>query len=341
MLDELRIWWQNNTNPELRQNAQTIGLVLAALLGGHILGAMTARGLRAKKFDVALRLPGSSPGGVEAEHGITPTYLMGLLVRLTVWGGAGWWLAHKYGRNELADTLVLLLKRTWAVALVFTTALGLGSMLARRVMDCLRGLRKPGEGVASRWDIPGLMGAAVYLVIVLLVLMMAADVFDWPLTRSSALALWGLAQNLLVAGAALLIGSLGARWARDLASVEGATTPEKRAGQYTGLTIMAATTVLAVAVLVSSAGLLIGLASLACLALLLWLTRGYLPDVMAGLQLRLHAVREVFFENEAWQVTEVGLVTSQVCRRGEFCRLQNRVVLEARLQGTPSEAAPR
>lgn len=348
MPEELRDWLQS-LSPETRQAIQTGGLVIAALLAGHFLGVMAARILREKKFDAFLRLPGSPPPGAEAEHGITPTFVASLLVRLTVWVGAAWWLADKHGRHELATTLALLLKRTWTFATVFTTAMALGSLLACRVTDCLRGLSKGAwavapsrnETAAPRWDLAGLLGAGVYLLVVLLVLLIAADTFDWPLTRSSALALWQLAHKLLIAGAALLIGSLGARWARDLANGEAAATPEKRAGQYTGLTIMAATTVLAVAVLVSSAGLLIGLASLACLALLLWLTRGYLPDVMAGLQLRLHAVREVVFEGEAWQVSEVGFVTSQVCRRGEFCRLQNRVVLEARLQGAPSEAAPR
>jgi hypothetical protein len=348
MLDELRVWWQYTT-PETRDVIQTSGLVIAALLGGHFLGAMVARSLRTKKFDAALRLPNSSPDGAEAEHGITPTFLAGLLVRLTVWGGAAWWLAQKHDRVELADTLALLLKRTWALSIVFATALALGSLLARRVMDCLRGLPKAGgavlprhhETAAPRWDVAGLVGAGVYLVMVLLVLMTAADVFDWPLARTATLALWQITHNLLVAGAALLIGSLGARWARELASAEGASSPEKRAGQYTGLSIMAATTVLAVSVLLSSAGLMIGLAALAILALLFWLVRGYLPDVMAGLQLRVHQVREVWFDGEAWQVSAVGFLTTQVSRRGAFCRLQNRVVLEARMQGVPAEAAPR
>lgn len=348
MFDELLPWLQNIA-PETRANLQTIGIVLAALLGGHFLGAMVTRTLRAKNFDAALRLPGASPEGKEPEHGITPTFLAGLLVRLTVWAGALWWLSRTHNRIELATTLGLLLKRTWALATVFTTALALGSLLARRVMDCLRGLPKAGlavapsrnEAAAPRWDVAGLVGAGVYILVVLLVLMIAADVFDWPLTRSSALALWQLAQNLMVAGAALLIGSLGARWARDLASGEGASSPEKRAGQYTGLFILAFTTVLAVSVLLSSAGLLIGLAALALFASLLWLVRGYLPDVMAGLQLRLHHVREVAFDGEAWQVAEVGFLTTQVSRRGEFCTLQNRLVLEARMKGAAAEAAPR
>jgi hypothetical protein len=104
---------------------------------------------------------------------------------------------------------------------------------------------------------------------------------------------------------------------------------------------MAATTILAVAVLLTSAGLLIGVAALAVFGLLLWMVRGHLPDVTAGLQLRAHKVREVWFDGTPWQVTEVGLLTSQLCRAGEFCRVQNRVVLEARLQAVQGEAAPR
>lgn len=347
MSDELRAWLPNIA-PESLQSLQTIGLVIIALLGGHVLGAMVERTLRSKKFDLALRLPGSSPGGPEPEHGITPTFVAGLLVRLTVWVATAWWLAHKYNKVDLANTLALALKRTWALATVFSTALALGSLLARRVMDCLNGLSKNGWAVAPsrnetaprRWDVAGLVGAGVYLLALLLVLMIAADVFDWPLTRSSALALWKLTQNLLVAGAALLIGFLGSRWARDLASGES-SSPEKRAGQYTGLSIIAVTTILAVSVLLSSAGLLIGLAALTLIGVLFWLARGYLPDVTAGLQLRLHQVSEVSFDGETWQVSEVGLLTTQVSRRGEFCRLQNRLVLEARGQGVPSEPAQR
>lgn len=304
--------------------------------------------MRAKNFDATLRLPGSTPEAPEYEHGITPTFLAGLLVRLTVWAGAAWWLAQKHERIELANTLALLLKRTWTLAAVFSAVLVVGSLLARRVMACLRSLPKTGgivapsrnETAGPRWDMAGLLGMGVYLLIVLLVLTIAVDVFDWPLTRASVLALWHFAQNLLVAGAALMIGSLGARWARDLTNGEGASAAEKRAGQYTSLSIMAATTVLAVAVLLASAGLLIGLAALALLALLIWLARGYLPDVMAGLQLRVHKVREVWFDGEPWQVAEVGLLASQVSRRGEFCRVRNRLVLEARTQGAPSEADP-
>jgi hypothetical protein len=344
MLEELSTWWQNVT-PEIRSAFMDGSLILVGLLGGHFLGTMAARVLRSKNFDAALRLPGSSPNA-EAEHGITPTMVGGLLVRLTVWAAVAWWMAQKHGRDDLAATLGLAINRTWAVATVLVAALGLGSLLARRLMACVQGFPRGGaEGLVSRngtgaprWDAVAAAGTIAYVLVVLVVLLIVADVFDWPLTRTSALALWQLAQNLLIACAALLIGSLGARWARELATGEGAASPEKRAGQYTAMGIMTATTVLAVTMLLTSAGLIIGLAALAVLGFLLWLLRGYLPDIAAGLQLRVHRVQEVWFDGVPWQVAELGFLTSQLCRGGEFCRLQNRVVLEARMHGAPAEA---
>jgi hypothetical protein len=341
VLDELKTWWQNTT-PETQATFQDVAVALVALLGGHILGAMVARALRARNFDAVLRLPGSPPGP-DADRGFTPTLVAGLLVRLSVWALAAWWLAHKHGHADLAAQLGLILRRTWGVAAVLVAALGLGGLLAQRLIDCLKGgAEAPGrnEPVASHRGTAGAVGAAAYVLSVLLVLLIAADSFDWPLTRTAALALWQFAQHLLVAGAALFIGGLGARWARDLATLDG-TSPEKRAAQYTGLGIVAVTTLLAVAVLLASAGVLIGLAALALVGLLVWLVRGYLPDVTAGLQLRAHKARAVWSEGESWQVAEVGFLTTQLCRAGESVRVENRRVLEALLRGAPAEAAAR
>jgi hypothetical protein len=348
MLDEFQTWWQNTT-PETQAAIQAVGVVLAALLGGHYLGVMVARALRARNFDAALRLPSAFPSPGETDRSFSPTTVAGLLVCLTVWSAAACWVAHQYGQIELARTLGRIINRTWALAAMLVAALAVGSLLARRLIDCLDGLPRTGPEagqarnslVGNRSNLAGVVGAAVYALVALLTLLIAADLFDWPLTRASALALWALAQHLLIAGAALFIGCLGARWARDLATLEGQASPEKRAGQYTALGIVAASTVLAVAVLLSSAGLLLGLAALAVLGFLLWLVRGYLPDVAAGLQLRTQKVREVWFDGSPWQVTEIGFLATQLCRAGEFRRFQNRLVLEALFQRAPAEAAPR
>jgi hypothetical protein len=343
MVDELRSWWQN-VGSDNQALLQDVGVVLVALVGGHFLGVIATRMLSSKNFDNALRLPGTAPGAAP-QHGITPTLVAGLLVRLTVWAGAVWWLAWSHGQTELAGTVGLIIKRTWALTAILVTALGLGGLLAQRLIDCLQGLPGNSDAYASRngsagprWDAASAVGVIVYGLVVLLVLLIAADLFDWPLTRTSVQALWQFAHHLMVAGSALVIGCLGARWARDLVTSEGAPSTEKRAGQYTGLAIVAATTVLAVAVLLSSAGVLLGVAALALIGLVLYLVRGYLPDIGAGLQLRTHKIREVWFEGTPWQVSEIGFLTTQVSRQGSFWRLQNRQVLHACMNGQPSES---
>src|SRR5437762_2049393 len=133
MLDELQDWWLTTT-PETRTAVQTGSLILAALLCGHFLAAMVTRALRAWNLDAALRVPGSGRTAADPNGGLTPTRVAGILVRLTLWAGVAWWLAQKYGRVDLADTLVLVLRRTWTLAAVLVAALGLGSLLARRLI---------------------------------------------------------------------------------------------------------------------------------------------------------------------------------------------------------------
>ena len=348
---QLQTWWQtwwSSLTPEMQALLQQGAVVLGALVVGHILGWIVARFLRAWNFDSVLGL-WDPPPGVEEKRRITPTFVAGMLVRLTVWAVAGSWLARQHGQVELASTLGLVVSRSWALAGVLVGALALAGLVARRLIACLQGL--PGAGPAaapsgngaagSPMGVAGAVGAAVYGLILLLALLVTADLFEWPLTRNSAQALWQLAQHLLIAAAALLIGGLGARWARQLATAEGAASPEKQAGQYTAVGIVAVATVLAVAVVLTSAGLLFGLVALAVLGGGLWLLRHHLPDVAAGLQLRAHKVREVQLEGVPVQVSEVGLVTSVVCKAGLVNRVKNRLVLEARLNGAPTAAGTR
>ena len=338
MFEELQAWWQYvpAVSPQIQAALQIAGCVVVVLLGGHIVGSMVARGLRAKNFDAALRLPGS---GVTEEHGITPTFIAGMLVARHRLGGGGLVggpalrpRRPRRGRGPGCQPGVGGGRHA-------RDRVGSGP-LALATVDRLPGgfLDRPGHAHPQQLHgtVPSPGGSGrrgAYLLVVLLVLLMAADFFDWPLTRSSAQSLWSLAQHVLAAGAALGIGYLGARAARDLAMPDGAASPEKRAGQYTAVAIVAATTVLAVGMLLSSTGVLVGLAALAVLGFALWLVRGYLPDVAAGLQLRTNKIREVWFDETAWRVEDVGFLNSHVCRNGEIHRVPNHKVLAARFNG--------
>jgi hypothetical protein len=310
MLHELQAWWQA-TSPETQAIIREGGLVLAVLLAGYLLGNMVARSLRAMNFDALVRLTGSA----EASNSFSLSRLAGFLVRLTVWAGALYWLARQHDKPEWAAMIGLVISRTWALVTILVVALGLASMVANRFKELMQDTGAPDSRHRSAPSgLAAAIGTAAYGLVLLLTLVAAADYFDWPLTRNSAQALWQLGQHLLTAGAALLIGCVGARFARDLVTPEAAVSPEKHAAQYTGLALVAGTTVLAVTVLLTGAGLSLGLATLAFLGILLWFGRGYLPDLLAALHLggaREEAADAGFAQTEAPRTTEFGTASNR------------------------------
>jgi hypothetical protein len=343
MFQDLQNWWQSwspNITPETMALLQQVGVGLGALVGGYLLGSAVARFLRVHDLDAALGLASTSAGSA-GRPGFTPSFVCGMLVRLTVWGAAASWLARQHGSGDMAGTIGLVINRAWALAGVLIAAFALAGFVTRRLLDCLKTLPAANStnrnGTAGPFQgIAGAIAAGVYGLVLLLSLLVMADLFDWPLTRTSLTAMWAFTQNLLIAGGALLIGGLGARWAREMVTAETNVSPEKLAAQYTALGIVAVSTILAVSVLLSGAGLLFALAALATLGVGLWLVRRRLPDVMAGLVLRAHNVTEVKVEGDPWKVAEVGLVSSEVRRAGASNRLGNREVLASRLEKVAS-----
>jgi hypothetical protein len=226
----------------------------------------------------------------------------------------------------------------------------LGNMLAHRLTSCLHSETSPGPATTrfqtsdiakpvevSHRGLAGAVGAGAYVVVLLLVLLVAADSFDWPLSRNAVAALWQFTHTLLVAAAAMFIGCLGARWAREMITAESSKSPEKRFGEYTAAALVATTTVLAVGVLLFGAKILVAVVATAMVGLLAWSVRTYLRDVAAGWHLRAYKVSEVRLDGEQpWQIVETGFLTSLLGRGGEFCRLPNQKVLEVCLHGMPS-----
>jgi hypothetical protein len=327
MLEQLQSWWENLT-PEMRGYILDGAVALGALLGGHWLGKFVGRFLRAGRFNSLFRVTRQPPGGSDDDHFFTPTMLAGLLVRLTVWAFAASWLLPKYGRPELAESISSKIGPVWTVAAALAAVLALAGLLARRVIECLEGGTLPNRsGAAPTRSLAGAVGAGIYAVVLLLTLVTAADYFDWPQTRTAAAGLWQLALHLLTAGAAVLVGYVGVLWARETAA-QGASSG-LQPGQQIALGIVAVTTGLAVALLLFGSGLGVGAAILAGAAGLLFLARGRLPDVKAGLKLRLDRVGTVWFGGTPWQVEQIGVLRSRISRNGENYKVPNRQVLEA------------
>ena len=182
-------------------------------------------------------------------------------------------------------------------------------------------------GMPSR-TVAGAVGAGIYALVLFLLLLTAVDYFDLPQTRSTVADVWQLALRLLSAGAAVLVGYVGARWAREFAAAENGAA-DLQPAQKTALGIVVATTALAVALLVFGAGLGVGVAALAVMAGFLFLARGRLADLTAGLKLRQYKVSTAWFEGIPWQVGHIGLLHSNIARNGKYYKVANQVVLEA------------
>jgi hypothetical protein len=331
-LNELQTWW-NDVPPETRAYIWDGCIAFVAFLGGLIIGRIVARTLRGLNFDAAFDVSGGPPG-VPTTRGFTPTRAVGLLVRLTVWAGAVWWFLGKYGYADMAETLRQIGGKVWALIAMLAGALVIGGLVSRRVTDLIQGSLNGWNGSARTGAAPnrsvaGAVGAGVYGLVLLVALLAAADAFDWPLSRTAAAALWQIGQQLLTAGAALLIAYLAARWARELATPTGLVTPEIKAGQYVGLALIAGAAIGGIAALLAGRGLFIAIVVVPILGGALWLARGYLPDLMAGLKLRKEKVGQVWIEGMACRVGGVGLLTSEVGQGNETGRVRNRLVLEA------------
>lgn len=341
----LQAWWQDLT-PDSQVFLRDVAVLLGAFLAGEVVARLARRRLRAGDFDASVRAPWlpAAGGGRAAARPFTHTGLVSALVRCTAWGAGVWWLAAAHGESALARTLEWVAGRVWSLAAVVVVSLYLARFLAGQVIELLQsgplsetldawlprggGFREPRGSAAA-----ALAGTAVYGVVFLLVLLVAADLFGWAQTGGVVAAAWSLLLHAVTAGTALLIGWLGYRWARRLTSAEiEAAPPPARASHYTALGILAGATLLAIALLAATIQGVVGVAFVLLLAFMLWPLRGYVPDVWAGILLKGQKVQHVHLDGELSQVGEVGLLTTRLHRQEEQVSRRNGIVLEAHLQ---------
>jgi hypothetical protein len=345
----LQAWWQDLT-PTSQGFLRGVAVLLGAFLAGRFVGRLAFQRLRACDVDASLRAPWL-PSASEWRAGaspFTPTSLVSGLLCCTVWGAGVWWVANEQGGVGLARTLEWAAGRIWSLAAVLLVALYLARFLAGQVIEWLPSppLSEKLDGWLSRASgdreprvssAAALAGTAVYGVVFLLVLLIAADLFGWALTGSVVVAMWFLLLHAATAATAVLIGWLGYRWARGLTSSAIEAAPPARSAHYTALAIVAGTTLLAIALLAGTLQGVVAAGFVLLLAFVLWPLRGYVPDVWAGFLLKGQNVQQVQLDGELSQVGEVGLLTTQLHRQQEQVSLRNRLVLEAHLQG-PSKS---
>lgn len=340
----LQAWWLDLT-PGTRVFLRGVAVLFGAFLVGQIVGRKSYRRLREAGFDAALRPPWLPSAGRPGTSSITPAGLVSGLARCTVWGFGVWWLAAEHGGHTLARTLEWAAGRLWSLSAVLLVALYLARFLAGQLIDLLQNSRlnekldawlprASGDREPRASGGAVLTGMAAYGLVFFLVLLIAADLFGWPLTGSVLAATWSLLLHAVTAAIALLIGWVGYRWVRGLTMTESeAASPLARASHYVALGILAGTTLLAIALLASTLQGVVGVGILVFVAFVLWPLRGYVPDVWAGVLLKGQKVEDVRLEGELTRIGEVGLLTTRLQRQEEQVSLRNRLVLEAHLQG--------
>jgi hypothetical protein len=194
-----------------------------------------------------------------------------------------------------------------------------------------------------------LAGTAVYGVVFLLVLLIAADLFGWALTGGVVTAAWLLLLHAVTAGAALLIGWLGYRWARSLtpSGIEAAPPPA-RAAHYTALGILAGTTLLAIALLAATLEGLVGVAVVLLLAFVLWPLRVYVPPAIRWASVRYSRLRSpivriehAFFSCSRRICLLFLIIPLTLIPRSHFCeRLSRRTEWPGAMKRQDSQALP-
>jgi hypothetical protein len=153
-------------------------------------------------------------------------------------------------------------------------------------------------------------------------------------------ATWHLALHLFTAGVALLIGWVGARAVRAQAAPDaGPVSSPAGFGFYAATCVLGGAALLAILLLAGNFPTYFGLILLVLAVMLVWPAQRWLPDIYAGVLLRLHGVKEVRIDGGTYPLGAVGLVQTRFTHPEGVRTRRNRVVLDAHL-GSPAGTDP-
>jgi hypothetical protein len=342
--------------PEAQVGLRAAGVFAAALVAARAAGWLARHRLRAAHFDAVFRRPWSSPPAgrpdPHAPTSPTPTGLVTGLVRLTVWAGGLWALAYLHGWTNLAHQIEWVAGRVWALAAAVVAALYLSRLFTAALVEVVRatplrdkldGWQQPTAGgrearVGGPVVVAGLVADGVMVVLVLLV---AADLTGLTLVGGALAAAWHVVLRLFIAGVALLIGWLGARAVRAQSAADAAPASSPAGfGSYAATIVTGGAALLAILLLAGDFPTYIGLVLLILVGMLAWPARRWLPDVYAGVLLRGQQVKEVKIDGGTYPVGVVGLLQTQLTYPDGVQTRPNRVVLDAHLGNPPGGPGP-
>jgi ABC-type multidrug transport system fused ATPase/permease subunit len=333
-------WWDSLASSV--REAIIVALVLVtALVVGKIVGALVKTVSKGLGADEVFKTPWSQTSLSRPSK--TPSDAIGYLCVGTLWAGVAWWLAARYQLTDIADAIRVATGRVWILAVVFGFAVGLSNWLMRSLLELLRSptVKDWSEKLmpSGREQISDTVVRAfaflVYGFLLLFVLLVATDLFGMSITAEAIKALWELTLRLIIAAIALGVGWLGVRWLEKLREFpELAQPPPTLVQQLARLGIVGVSLLLVLILLTGGSSALIALLIVALVALFILPLRDYIPDLWAGLMLKLHNVREVVIDGKQVKLMKIGALACDLNSGDSQLIMRNREVLDAFLKGT-------
>jgi ABC-type multidrug transport system fused ATPase/permease subunit len=333
-------WWDSLASPV--REAIIVALVLVtALVVGKIVGALVKAVSKGLGVDEVFKTPWSQTSLSRPSK--TPSDAIGYLCVGTLWAGVSWWLAARYQLTDIADAIRVATGRVWILAVVFGFAVGLSNWLMRSLLELLRSptVKDWSEKLmpSGREQISDTVVRAfaflVYGFLLLFVLLVATDLFGMSITAEAIKALWELTLRLIIAAIALGVGWLGVRWLEKLREFpELAQPPPTLVQQLARLGIVGVSLLLVLILLTGGSSALIALLIVALVALFILPLRDYIPDLWAGLMLKLHNVQEVVIDGKQVKLMKIGALACDLNSGDSQLIMRNREVLDAFLKGT-------
>jgi hypothetical protein len=332
-------WWDSLASSV--REAIIVALVLVtALVVGKIVGALVKAVSKGLGVDEVFKTPWSQTSLSRPSK--TPSDAIGYLCVGTLWAGVSWWLAARYQLTDIANAIRVATGRVWILAVVFGFAVGLSNWLMRSLLELLRSptVKDWSEKLmpSGREQISDTVVRAfaflVYGFLLLFVLLVATDLFGMSITAEAIKALWELTLRLIIAAIALGVGWLGVRWLEKLREFpELAQPPPTLVQQLARLGIVGVSLLLVLILLTGGSSALIALLIVALVALFILPLRDYIPDLWAGLMLKLHNVREVVIDGKQVKLMKIGALACDLNSGDSQLIMRNREVLDAFLKG--------
>lgn len=327
-------WWQGLTT-SMREGIIAAAVLAGALVVGKIVGAIVKALSKGFGVDGFLRFPFAQPSSSTASK--TFSDAIGYLCVASVWAGTIWWLAVRHQLTDIANAVRFALGRLWVLAIILGFAIGLSNWFIRLLIEFTRSQMVKGwvekfvPQTREHFSEMVIRSFAflVYAFVLLFALVVTTELFGLREAAGAIRALWDLNLRLIIAAIALGIGWLGFRWVEKVREFPELSQPPTALVQhFARLGVVIVSLILVLFLLTGSGAALVLLLFAAVIFFLILPLREYIPDLWAGVMLKLHNVRKVTVNGREMNLRKVGALASELNSDTEELVMSNNEILQ-------------